>query len=204
MTAVALKGLLARKTRAILTALAIVVGVAMVSGTYILTDSIQAAFHNALDNAYSNSSVIITGKQIVSNANNNPTVPASLLGKVRALPDVAGATGGFLFDDVKLIGTGNKAIGTGTSPSFGFGVDPHSKQYNPITLSSGHWASGPSEVVIDTRTAAKHHYKVGDRIGAKANGRSTPTPSLDWRRSRAPRSAAPPWPSSTSRPPSRS
>jgi putative ABC transport system permease protein len=170
MTAVALKGLLARKTRAILTALAIVLGVAMVSGTYILTDTIQAAFHKALDNAYSNSSVIITGKQIVSNANNNPTVPASLLAKVRALPDVADATGGFLFDDVKLIGPGNKAIGSGTSPSFGFGVDPHSKQYNPISLTTGQWASGPSEVVIDTRTAGKHHYKVGDRIGAKANG----------------------------------
>jgi putative ABC transport system permease protein len=170
MTAVALKGLLARKTRAILTALAIVLGVAMVSGTYILTDTIQAAYHSAVDNAYSSSSVIITGKQIVSNANNNPTVPASLLAKVRALPDVAEATGGFLFDDVKLIGPGNKAIGSGISPSLGFGVDPRSKQYNPISLTTGQWASGPSQIVIDTRTATMHHYKVGDRIGAKANG----------------------------------
>jgi putative ABC transport system permease protein len=40
----ALKGLLGRKLRTALTALAIVLGVAMISGTYVLTDSIDSAF----------------------------------------------------------------------------------------------------------------------------------------------------------------
>ena len=44
MTSVALKGLAGRKLRAFLTALAIVLGVAMVSGTYVLTDTIKSAF----------------------------------------------------------------------------------------------------------------------------------------------------------------
>ena len=44
MTAFALKGLLGRKLRTILTATAIVLGVAMMSGTYVLTDSIKSAF----------------------------------------------------------------------------------------------------------------------------------------------------------------
>ncbi len=44
MTAFALKGLLTRKLRTALTAIAIVLGVAMVSGTYVLTDSIANAF----------------------------------------------------------------------------------------------------------------------------------------------------------------
>jgi putative ABC transport system permease protein len=40
MIGVALKGLAGRKLRAVLTAFAIVLGVAMVSGSYILTDTI--------------------------------------------------------------------------------------------------------------------------------------------------------------------
>ena len=45
MKRVALKGLLGRKFRAILTGFAIVLGVAMVSGTFVLTDTINRAFH---------------------------------------------------------------------------------------------------------------------------------------------------------------
>ena len=41
MIGVALKGLAARKVRALLTALAVVIGVSMISGTYILTDTIR-------------------------------------------------------------------------------------------------------------------------------------------------------------------
>jgi len=45
MIAVALKGLLGRKTRAILTALAIVLGTGMVSATFIFTDTLNQAFN---------------------------------------------------------------------------------------------------------------------------------------------------------------
>ena len=44
MTRFALRGLLGRKLRTALTALAIVLGVAMIAGTFILTDSIDQAF----------------------------------------------------------------------------------------------------------------------------------------------------------------
>src|SRR5581483_3874667 len=44
VTKVALRGLLGRKLRSVLTAFAIVLGVAMVSGTFVLTDSIDSAF----------------------------------------------------------------------------------------------------------------------------------------------------------------
>ena len=65
MRRVALKGLLDRKARAVLTALAIVLGVAMVSGTFILTDTIQKAFKGAFTSSFENTSVIISGKEIV-------------------------------------------------------------------------------------------------------------------------------------------
>src|SRR6185437_2046147 len=164
------KGLLGRKLRSILTGLAIVLGVAMISGTFILTDTINRAFTNVFNVSYRHTDAIISGKQFVSESNSVPTVPASVLGKVRALPDVAAASGAYLFDTVKLIDQHGKTIASGGAPSLGFGVDPSQQRFNPITLASGHWAEGPRQVVIDSATAANKHYKVGDVISAKGDG----------------------------------
>jgi len=169
MTAVALKGLLGRKLRSVLTGLAIVLGVAMISGTYILTDTINRAFTNVFNVSYRHTDAIISGKQFVSNANSIPTVPASVLRRVRALPDVAAATGSYLFDTVTLVDRHGRTIASG-GPSLGFGIDPRQPRFDPITLASGHWAEGPGQVVIDTATAANDHYKVGDAILAKGDG----------------------------------
>ena len=170
MISVALKGLLGRKTRSILTALAIVLGVAMISGTYVLTDTIKKALNTALSASYRNDDAIITGREVVKGANATPTVPTSLLARVRALPDVSAAAGGYLFDNVELVGRNGKRISSGGAPSFGFGVDPNESRFDPITLVSGRWPSDAHQVVIDSDTAAKHHYAVGDSIGAKGNG----------------------------------
>ena len=88
MTTVALKGLLGRKFRAILTGLAIVLGVAMVSGTFVLTDTINRAFHTVFSSSYAHTDLVISGEKVVDfSAGGNPTVPASLVARVRALPD---------------------------------------------------------------------------------------------------------------------
>ncbi len=172
MIGVALKGLLGRKTRAVLTALAIILGVAMVSGTFVLTDTIERAFKDVFTKSFDNTSVIISGKEIVKGAaNGNATVPDSLLPKVRALPDVEAASGGFLFVDIKLIDAQGKKIGgKGGAPSLGFGVDPKESRFNPLALTAGKWASAADEVVIDSATASKKHYAIGATIGAKADG----------------------------------
>ena len=62
MTAFALRGLLGRKLRTVLTAFAIVLGVATVSGTYVLTDSIQNAFDSIFTTSRNNSDAVISGK----------------------------------------------------------------------------------------------------------------------------------------------
>jgi putative ABC transport system permease protein len=169
VTSVALKGLLGRKTRSILTGLAIVLGVAMISGTYVLTDTIKKAFDTALTASYGRTDAVISGREIVNGANAKPTVPTSLLGKVKALPDVSDAAGGYPFDPIELVDRRSKTIASGGA-GLGFGVDPSQSRFNPITLVTGRWASDPHEVVIDTNTAAKHHYAVGDSIRAKGNG----------------------------------
>jgi putative ABC transport system permease protein len=98
VTRVALAGLLGRKLRAVLTAIAIILGVAMVSGTYILTDTIQSAFSTVFTQAYKNADAVVSGKSAIGgndngNGSSTPSLPASLLARVQALPQVAEASG---------------------------------------------------------------------------------------------------------------
>ena len=62
MLRVALKGLATRKLRASLTGLAIVLGVAMISGTYVLTDTINNGFNTIFDTSYKNADAVISAK----------------------------------------------------------------------------------------------------------------------------------------------
>ena len=169
MIAVALNGLLGRKTRAVLTALAIVLGTGMVSATFIFTDTLNHAFNGVFSAPYHQSAVVVSGKQIVTGAANTPSVPASLVTRIRAVPGVEAASGGFLFATVKLVGANGKAIGNG-GPQFGFGVDPADKRFTPLALTGGRWPSGAGEIAIGAVTAAKEHLAVGDTIGAKGTG----------------------------------
>ena len=173
MTTVALKGLLGRKLRAVLTAIAIVLGVAMISGTYVLTDTIKAAFGTVFTTVYAKTDAVITGKNALSSNNNNglpPSFPESLLGKVQKLPGVAAASGG-ISDFAHLVGRDGKVISGGGAPSLAFSVHPNGDQrFNPLTLTSGTWPVGDHQVAIDAHTASKDHYKVGDTIGVVARG----------------------------------
>jgi len=85
MMAVTLRGLAGRKLRATLTAFAIVLGVAMISGGYVLTDTINRAFDTIFQQSYKNADVVIAGKAAFQNRQGNgvdvPTFPASLLPK---------------------------------------------------------------------------------------------------------------------------
>ena len=97
MIRIALKGLLGRKLRSALTALAIVLGVAMISGTFVLTDTINKGFHTIFTQSYKNTDVVITSK-VAFEGDNGPTTaapgfPQSVLPRVRGLPDVAAALG---------------------------------------------------------------------------------------------------------------
>ena len=79
MIAVALKGLAGRKVRALLTALAVVIGVSMVSGTYVLTDTMQSAFDGIFNASAEKSDAVVSGKEVVSGSTSGAaTVPASM------------------------------------------------------------------------------------------------------------------------------
>src|SRR4051812_10720577 len=176
MRRVALKGLWWRRGRAVLTALAVVLGVAMVSGTFILTDTINKAFDTIFQDSYAKTSAVISGREVVKDAaSGTATVPASLLPRVRANASVAQASGAIFnlsgtSDQTKLIGKGGQPLGSSNNGQFGFGFNPGDDRFNPLSLTAGRWAAGPGQVVIDKATAKNNGYAVGDRIGVAADG----------------------------------
>ncbi|MDX6486702.1 MAG: putative transport system permease protein [Gaiellaceae bacterium] len=175
MITVALKGLLGRKLRAVLTAVSIVLGVAMISGTFVLTDTIKAAFGTVFNQVYKNTDAVITGKSAIGGSANEgvtpPSLPESLLSKVRGLPGVAVAEGG-ISDEAKLVGRDGKVVTAhGGAPSLAFSVNPKGDQrFNPLVLTSGHWPSAPHAIAIDEKTAKTKHFAVGDTIGVLTRG----------------------------------
>jgi putative ABC transport system permease protein len=176
MLAVTLKGLLTRKLRALLTALAIVLGVAMISGTYVLTDTINNGFNTIFQTQYKNADLIISGKAAFSNGGNGnqieaPTFPDTVLAKVRTLPDVAFAAGSVQSQTVSLVDAHGKLISASNAPRLGFSLDPKTDmRFNPSKLVAGAWAHGPDQVVIDETTASKKHLGPGDSIGVQVYG----------------------------------
>ena len=172
MTKFALKGLLGRKLRTALTAFAIVLGVAMVSGTYVLTDSIDNAFDSIFTESRAGSTAVITGKSAFEisegQGTENPLLDESLLAKVREVPSV-GAAEGSVDGEAQLIGDDGKAIVYGGAPNLGFSIADGDSVFNPLTLVDGDWP-GTGDVAIDEATADKENFTIGKVIGVQGEG----------------------------------
>jgi putative ABC transport system permease protein len=171
MIAVALKGLAGRKVRALLTAFAVVIGVSMVSGTFVLTDTMQKAFDGIFDASYENTDAVITGKEVVADTTSAP-VPEALLAKVRALPEVEAASGTIGGDDTtaEIIGRDGKSLAHGGAPALGLSYDAAEPRFSPLKLKSGGWPKSSAEIVVDKATADDQHYKIGDGVIVAVDG----------------------------------
>jgi putative ABC transport system permease protein len=159
-----------RKLRAALTAIAIVLGVAMICGSFVLTDSMSKAFGAIYTQIYKNTDAVVSGKSAISSSSQNaPPFAESLLGEVRGLPEVKAAIGGVASSQAHIIGRNGKAISHGGAPNLGFSVDKNLPELSSITFVDGTWP-GPNEVVVDKTTAGDQHFKVGEVIGVQAEG----------------------------------
>jgi putative ABC transport system permease protein len=176
MTTVALRGILGRKLRTALTAFAIVLGVAMVGGGFLLTDSISKAFDTIFTTSYAKTDAVVSGRSLTDYSNaGRATVSPQLLARVRHTPGVAAAAGEIFdlnsnADVAKLIDRHGKVITGNGSPTFGVGVDASQPRFNPLRLTSGRWAGGPHEVVLDAGSASKYEFAAGDRIRIAVGG----------------------------------
>ena len=177
MIKVALKGLAARRLRTALTALAIVLGVAMVSGAFTITDTMRGAADSLGKAAYDGTdAVVVADSAFQVDAGDwsakRPTVDAGLVGAVRDVPGVEVAVAD-ITDEAKIIKRDGEPAGDG--PYFGVGFDasvPGAERVTPFRLDAGRWAAGDGEVVIDAATAEDQDYGLGSTVQITARGRA--------------------------------
>src|ERR1700757_2102654 len=96
MWKVTIKGLLAHKLRLMLTALAIILGVTFISGTFVLTDTLHNTFTTLFSNIYSK--IDFQARGVAQFGKNTPNavrdpIPQALLPAIRGVPGVAAADG---------------------------------------------------------------------------------------------------------------
>ena len=173
MIGVAIKGLLGRKLRATLTAFAIVLGVAMISGAFVLTDTLGKSFDGIFNESYKSTDAVISSKPAVGSSAQSdaaPAFPASILTQVQSLPGVH-ATQGSIEDKARLVTPDGGAIGSADEGiALGIAAATADGSLNPMKLVTGRWPSGDGQIAIDESTADRHHFTVGEAVGAFADG----------------------------------
>ncbi|MER5293869.1 ABC transporter permease [Streptomyces pharetrae] len=165
----ALRNVLAHKARLLMTVLAVMLGVAFVSGTLVFTNTISEAYQNSSAKGFDQVDVAVDPEYQESEGDTlgrTPELTQAILDASARVPGAASATGvvtGFtaLADkDGDLVGNGFQSQGGnywGTD-------DPR------YPLVEGHAPKGRGEVLIDAKTAERTGYRVGDTLRLSVDG----------------------------------
>ncbi|WP_418957441.1 ABC transporter permease [Streptomyces tritici] len=165
----ALRNVLAHKARLLMTVLAVMLGVAFVSGTLVFTDTLGNAFRSQSAKSYDDVAVAISARPSPEDATKTPGLSQQVLDKVAKLDGVASVTGrvdgfaGVADKDGKLIGAGWSNKGTNFAP----GADGKDPAYD---FTDGAGPTQDGQVALDKDTAAKGGYRVGDTVRVATNG----------------------------------
>ncbi len=166
----ALKGLLAKKLRLLLTAVSIVLGVGFVAGTYVLTDTMSRAFDELFRTVGADTDVRVRSRSAFDVAGAGPggggtegrrPLQEQVLEAIRAVEGVAAARPEVQGYAQLVDPATGEAIGGAGPPTIGLSWDPAS---TVVVLRAGHAPEGPDEVVIDAATARAHDLRIGQRV----------------------------------------
>lgn len=165
----ALRNVLAHKARLLMTVLAVMLGVAFVSGTLVFTDTLGNAYRKQSAKSYDNVAVAVTTFADQGDGKKNAGIDTKTLEKIRGLDGVAGATGrvsgfaGVADQDGKLIGNGWSNTGANFAP----GKDGKDASY---TFTDGSGPVKDSQIALDEDSATEGKYRVGDTVRVATNG----------------------------------
>ena len=163
MTSVALRNLAARKLRTFLTSLAVVLGVMMVAGTYVLTDTIDQSFDKIFTEGNAGiDAVVSTREEVETDDSSRPPFPAAILEQVRATEGVDKAAGGIVDPQVAILDKEGEPIGGNGAPTFGSSMLP--EPFDALNYREGRRPASDGEVVLDRQTAERGEFELGDRV----------------------------------------
>jgi putative ABC transport system permease protein len=163
MLRLSLKQVLAHRFRLALTFAAVVLGVAFVTGSLVLTDTSQRLFDDQFATATSGVDVTVTSAVAFDSAMgvqvDRDPMPGKILEQITKVDGVTSAEPVAAGSGL-LINAGKPIVPSGPSTLSSWTDGPA----NPYRLRTGHAPQRPGEVVIDAATAEKHHLNVGDRV----------------------------------------
>ena len=165
MTRYALRSMASHKLRTVLTAIAIVLGTAMMAGTFVITDQIRNAFSDIFGTSFAGTDVYLSRKPAFGSGGGQEQVgplPASVIAQVRQVPGVARALGQIQASG-SLVIHGKYLQSQGGAPNLVVSTLP--KPFNQDTLVAGHFPDGHGQVALIQKTASDHHLHVGQRVG---------------------------------------
>jgi putative ABC transport system permease protein len=160
MPGLVLRGLASRKLRSALTAIAILLGVTMISGTLVLTDQIDRAFVQIFQAGNATIDVVVKQKPPFENVQTSVYLNADVVDEVRQVDGVATAQP-FIQSEGYLIANGEAMNASGGAPSFVFSNLP--QDLNPYTPIAGRLPETSGEVAVAEEIAAKGNVEVGSQ-----------------------------------------
>jgi putative ABC transport system permease protein len=166
-----IKGILARKLRLALTTLAVLLGVAFVSGTYVLTDTMERSFDLIFRRTVTDVDLVVRARDPYTGGGSQRTrIPDATLARVRGVEGVATADG-TTFGYAQLVDQNGDSIQNGLAPTIGLSW-PESEA-GPLELADDGTSRPPRgerEVLVDAGTARDNGLAVGDRVRVLLQG----------------------------------
>ena len=176
MFRIALKGILGRKARLVLTSLAVILGTAFLAGTSVFSATINRTFDNLFQDVFKNIDGYVRSTEVVEGdfgIQERSRIPLAYVDKVRAVPGVADVA-----PDIqafaRIIGKDGKPLGSEGNGPPTFGSVAVEFKGALWTVVDGKFPKGPNEVALDEASAENGGYKVGDtvKVTAQAGTRS--------------------------------
>lgn len=166
MLRASLKSLLARKLRLMMSAVAVVLGVAFVAGSFIFTDTLGKSFTSIMTSSVGD--VVVSPKTAAdaSYGISTETIPASVVARLAKVPGAARADGNVSDYQTFVISKKGKLIGGQGAPGIGVNHNGAPSAGGDLTykLTSGQMPTTDGEIVLDSRTAKTGSYAVGDTV----------------------------------------
>jgi putative ABC transport system permease protein len=160
--AVALRSMAQRKLRTALNAIAVLLGVAMIAGTYVQTDQIRAAFDDILQTANQGVDATVAPRtEFTSDFASTQTIDERLVPRAARAHGVDRAAGQ-VFQTGSLVVRG-KAVEPNFAPAIV--VSMVEAPFNPLKVVTGRFPSASGEIVINRKLAEDEHVAVGQRVG---------------------------------------
>jgi putative ABC transport system permease protein len=164
---VALKDILARKRRLVTTGLAIVLGIAFLTGTQVLSTVLKDSIEELIGDVYSGYDAVVRSPQVQDlgfGQQIRTPVPASLVAQVDEVDGVEAALGVVETTTAQLIGTNGKIVGSSFGPPtlvYNWIADP---QLQLGVITEGGPPRADDQIVLDFASADEAEYRVGDDV----------------------------------------